>query len=434
MSQRIWMLTCTALSISAAAAAQPAAPPVGTPPGPAPAATSAPPAEPAVQPAPSRPAEQPPVAPGSIEQTEPAPPSAPAAPGLFPTPAAEPEPETPAEEPPPPKELAVGTEGLFKPGLLLQAWFFVDHAGDDDPATEDTSLMFRMRRAEISAKGEIIPKLVAYAVMIDPAKVLEEQETTIVLEDGEEITVKQPPGAISVFQDLFITFQSEYLDASIGQFKIPVSWEGYNSSSKLLFAERAAVSREFGDKRDIGVRLAKTFEYFGYSAGLFNGSLLNNPDFNNAKDVALRLEGYPVSGLVVAGVVYTSIGDRGEPGTKDRFEGDLRYESGPFLFQGEFIRAHDVTSSGESEGQGFYGALAFTFAEVLQPALRIGYLDTNVDADVAAGSKDERVQVDVGLNYYLLKQEAKLQLNYSRFEYDDETPNNEVIFAAQVGF
>ena len=432
MSIRFWMVTCTALSITIGAAAQTAAPPPPqpAPPAPAPGVQPAPPPPPAV----GTPAEQPTAAPSSIGQTEPAPPTAPVDPGVAPTPVVEELEPPPAEEPPPPKKLSVGTEGLFQPGVLLQAWFLVDHAGDDDPATEDTSSMFRMRRAEISAKGEIIPKLVGYAVMIDPAKVLETQETTITLEDGEEVTVRQAPGAISVFQDLFITFQSEYVDASIGQFKIPVSWEGYNSSSKLLFPERAAVSREFGDKRDIGLRLAKTFEYFGYSAGLFNGATLNNPDFNNAKDVALRLEGYPVAGLVIAGVVYTSVGDRGEPGTKDRFEGDVRYENGPFLFQGEFIRAHDVSGSGEADGQGFYGALAFTFMDRLQPALRIGYLDTDVDTNVPGGSKDERVHVDVGLNYYLLKHEAKLQLNYSRFEYDDETPNNEVILAAQVVF
>lgn len=441
MSQRFWMLTCTALSITVAAAAQPAAPqPAPGQPGAAPATPApvpAPQAQPQPAPAPAptpNQGEQPTAAPSPIVETEPAPPAAPAEPGVFPTPAAD-EPEPPPEEPPPPKKLSVGAEGgLFQPGMLLQAWFLVDHAGDEDPATEDTSSMFRMRRAEMSAKGEIVPKLVAYAVMIDAAKVLESQDTTITLDSGEEVTIKQPPGAISVFQDLFITFQSEYVDASIGQFKIPVSYEGYNSSSKLLFPERAPVSREFGDKRDIGLRLAKTFEYFGYSAGLFNGATLNNPDFNNAKDVALRLEGYPVAGLLIAGVVYTSIGDRDEPGTKDRFEGDLRFESGPFLFQGEFIRAHDVSGSGEADGQGFYGALAYTFAEVLQPALRIGYLDTNVDTDVAAGSKDERVHVDVGLNYFIQKNEAKLQLNYSRFEYDDATPNNEVILAAQVGF
>jgi hypothetical protein len=370
---------------------------------------------------------QPTVDPSSIEQTEPAPPSAPEQPGVIATPAAE-EFEPPPEEPPPPKKLSVGSEGLFQPGLLLQGWFLVDHA-------DDTTTTFRMRRAEISAKGEIVPGLVAYAVMIDPAKVLETQNVTVEDASGEEITVRQPVGAISVFQDLFITFQSPYVDASIGQFKIPVSWEGYNSSSKLLFAERAPVAREFGDRRDMGLRLAKTWDYFGYSAGLYNGTTLNNLDTNNAKDAALRLEAYPVKGLVIAGVLYASIGDRGEPGTKDRYEGDVRYESGPFLVQAEYIRGHDVTSSGEADGHGFYGALAWTFAEVLQPALRIGYLDPDVDADLpVTASKDELFHVDVGLNYFIQKHEAKLQLNYSRFEYDDRTPNNEVLLAAQVGF
>jgi hypothetical protein len=417
------------LLLPAAVAAQPAPAPAQ----PAVAATPAAPAQPALQPAPAAaaasatPAEQPTVDPSSIEQTEPAPPTAPEQPGVVPIPAAD-QPEPPPEEPPPPKKLAVGTEGLFQPGLLLQAWFQYDHA-------DDTTTTFRMRRAELHAKGEIVPKLVGYALMIDAAKVLETQNVTLVTEEGDEVTVKQPPGAISVFQDLFITFLSPYVDASIGQFKIPVSWEGYNSSSKLLFAERAPVSREFGDKRDIGLRFAKAWKYFGYSAGLFNGAGQNNLDTNNAKDLALRLEGYPIEGMTIAGVGYTSVGDRGEPGTKDRLEGDLRYESGPFLFQGEYIWGHDVTSSSDTDGQGFYAAVAWTFIEVLQPALRFGFLDPDTDMDLPEdAAKDEFFHVDVGLNYYIQKQEAKLQLNYYRFEYDDRTPNNEVIFAAQVGF
>jgi hypothetical protein len=358
---------------------------------------------------------------------EPAPPGAPEQPGVVPMPAAD-EAEPAAEEPPPPKKLSVGSEGLFQPGVLLQAWFRVAHE-------DETASTFRMRRAEISAKGEIVPGLVAYAVMIDPAKVLETEDVTIEVAPGEEVTVSQPQSAISVFQDLFITFQSPYVDASIGQFKIPVSWEGYNSSSKLLFAERASVAREFGDRRDMGLRLAKTWEYFGYSAGLYNGTTLNNLDNNNAKDAALRLEAYPVKGLVIAGVVYASVGDRDEPGSKDRFEGDVRYERGPFLLQAEYIRGRDVTSGGETDGHGFYGALAWTFAEVLQPALRIGYLDPDVDADLpVSASKDELFHVDVGLNYFIQKHEAKLQLNYYRFEYDDDTPRDEVLLAAQVAF
>ncbi|MGA9525613.1 MAG: porin, partial [Myxococcaceae bacterium] len=89
--------------------------------------------------------------------------------------------------------------------------------------------------------------------MIDPARVLEFRDRTL-----GEATVKQPVGPVSMFQDFYVTYKTTYVEASVGQFKIPVSWEGYNSSSKLLFAER-----------DLGIRLAKKFERFGYMAGVY---------------------------------------------------------------------------------------------------------------------------------------------------------------------
>lgn len=442
-----FVLGCVGLVVSERAQGQtvPAEPPSVEAPAGAP-ASAAPPGSLAPSSETGDPGEPAPAAPAGA-------PASPAGPGLGtaaqpiveqapPIPAVTTEPQAePATEPaPPPKELTVGTEGVFKPGLLLQAWFLLDRA-------DETATTFRVRRAEISAKGEIVPKLVAYAVMLDPAKVLEPRDKTVDVANQdpapsdpsapEQVTVKQPESVMSVFQDLFITFQSEYVDASVGQFKIPVSWEGYNSSSKLLFAERSAVAREFGDKRDMGLRLAKSFEYVGYSAGLFNGSTLNNLDTNNEKDVALRLEGYPVKGLVLGGVVYATVGDRDADTAKDRYEGDIRFETGPFLVQAEYIRSRDVGSSGATKGQGFYGALAYTLGERFQPAVRLGYLDPNVDADVdpaTAKNKDELWQYDVGLNYLIRGHEAKLQLNYYRQQYDDRTPNNEVILAAQASF
>jgi hypothetical protein len=352
--------------------------------------------------------------------------------------------QPPAAEKPthnePPKRLTVGSGGYFEPGLLLQGWFLTRHA-------TDTSSTFRLRRAELHAKGEILPGRVRYGLMIDPAKVLEFQDTSLAVSHQdpaptdpskpETVTAKQPTSAISMLQDFFVTVASAYLDVSLGQFKTPVSWEGYNSSSKLLFPERAPVSRAFGDKRDIGVRVSKFFRYFGYSAGVFNGAGQNSLDTNNEKDVALRLEAYPFTGLVLAGVVYATVGER-TSNVKDRYEADLRFERGPFLFQAEYIRAHDLGKAAPAtDAQGFYGAIAWTFFDVLQPCVRVGYLDPNVHTDVDPGTakgEDELWHVDAGLNYYLRKNEAKLQLSYSRFQYDTRTPNNEVTFAGQVSF
>ncbi|MBN1654081.1 MAG: hypothetical protein JXA30_09915 [Deltaproteobacteria bacterium] len=354
-------------------------------------------------------------------------------------------PGKPASDDPAPesplKNLSVGTEGLFRPGLLLQGWFSVEHA-------DETAATFRLRRAEISVKGEIIPDLVGYGVLIDPAMVLEFEDKTIEVENQdpapsdpdqpETVTVKQPAKAAAMFKDFFITFLMPYGDLSLGQFKIPVSWEGYNSSSKLLFAERALVSKEFGDKRDLGLQVTKRFEYLGYTAGIFNGATLNHLDNNVAKDAALRLELYPMAGLMLGGVIYASLWQRDQEKAKDRFEADARLATGAFLLQAEFLRSRDVDASGEeTEGQGFYAAVAYKLIEVLEPCLRVGYLDPDANRNLDPqdnGGEDEVWHFDAGVNWYIRGHEAKLQLNYYRFQFEDKTANNEVLLAAQVAF
>jgi phosphate-selective porin len=358
----------------------------------------------------------------------------PVAPVAVPAPTATAVP-TQAPATPPPQKLSVGTSGLFQPGMLLQGWFQLDRA-------DETTTTIRLRRAELSAKGEIVPKLFSYAISIDPARALEFQDKELTVQSDDEeignVTAKQPAGPATILKDAYLTFQTPYADVSLGQFKIPVSWEGYNSSSKLLFAEAAAVAKEFGDKRDLGLRVAKHFKYLGYTAGLFNGAGQNNLDTNNSKDVALRLELYPIEGLILGGVAYASVGKRDESKAKDRYEGDIRYENGPFLLQAEYINARDVGSSGKAvKAQGVYGALAYRVIDSIQPCVRFGYLDPNskknLDPEKDSG-KDEFWHLDLGLNWYIVSNEVKLQLNYYRFQYQDKTANNEVIFAAQVSY
>ncbi|MBN1774544.1 MAG: hypothetical protein JXB32_25010 [Deltaproteobacteria bacterium] len=350
------------------------------------------------------------------------------------------EPVVPAAEPP--RQLEVGSsDGFFRPGILMQGWYTAEFLGTGADEIDNT---FRIRRAEISAQGEIVPGWLRYKLMIDPAKVLEFGSATIEVEnqdppptdpaDPEQVTVRQPVSAVSMFQDFFVTFLVPYVEISIGQFKIPVSWEGFGSSSRLLLPERAAVSRRFGDRRDLGLMLAKKFEWFGYTLGLYNGAGQNNFDTNNTKDVALRLEAYPFDGLTIAGVAYLAVGDRDQPGTRDRYEGDLRFDYAGFLFQGEYIYAHDVDSSGtDVHGHGFYAAVAYTIADLLQPCVRVGYLDPDLDQE-GTGSTDELWQIDAGLNWFVHKHEAKLQLSYSRLQYDERTAGNQVILSAQASY
>jgi hypothetical protein len=419
------------VALAGTAAAQPAPPP------PPPPAAQPPPTAPPT--APTAPTDQP-APPAGQPPTGGAPPTSPEAPARP----EEPKPEARKDEPGPEK-IAVGKagQGFFLPGILAQGWFQLERGND---ATTST---FRLRRAEISVKGEILPRHVGYALMIDPAKVREPGTVTVAgppdaMGNPTTVTLRQPVSAISALQDFYITFLSEWIDVSIGQFKIPVSWEGYNSAAKIIMPERAPVSVLFGDKRDLGVRLAKTFPKWGYSAGVFNGAGLNNLDNNNQKDVALRLEAYPIKGLTIAGVTYDSIGYRRRGGTKDRWEGDVRYEAGPYLVQAEYIRGRDVSKDGAAAvtGHGFYVAAGYTFKKVplplqgdLQPVVRVGYLDPDTAQDLpATATSDELLHYDVGLNYYLRGHEAKLQASYQRQQLDDKPANNQLILAAQVNY
>lgn len=324
-----------------------------------------------------------------------------------------------------PAALEAGDRGTVAPGLLLQGWWV---GALDEGSIENT---FRVRRAEISLKGEMVPDRVGYGVMIDPSKLLEavEVEVPVVDADGEVVgtaVVEQPGDRLAVLQDLYVTLQTDWVEVSIGQFKVPVSYEGVNSSSKLLLAERALVSKAYGDRRDIGLRASKTFERFGYVAGIWNGAGQNRLDGDNDKDLALRLEAYPVDGLTLAAVGYATVGARDT--ANDRLEGDVRLERGPLLVQAELIRAVVTRGEAVTTAQGWYGALGVTVGD-WQPVVRVGQLDP----DVAAGD-DTTLAVEGGLNWFVQGRQVKEQLSVSHFAHADGTSEQVLILASQIAF
>jgi hypothetical protein len=427
----------------------------------APAGAPAPVAPPAPAPiSPETPAETPAVA------LPPAPPPPPVV-----APAAPPAAEAAKEEKPAdPDKLAVAKTGFFQASANLQVWAIAEHLGNARTDKDEWGSSFRVRRAEMKFKGEIIPKKFGYQVMFDPARLLDLKSTpvnnTTMADDGTMTTTSvntlgtapayggstMLTGAnTSILQDVQLTYMTDYADISIGQFKIPVSYEGSNSASKLIFPERALISRAFGDKRDIGFKIEKKFEYFGYLLGLYNGAGQNNIDGNDQKDIALRLEAYPIKDVTLAVVGYTSIGDRDLPGTKDRIEGDIKVEKSNFLLQAEAIRGWDVTGTAAAhtkvEGQGFYVAAGYTFFDALQPVLRIGSIDPEVGKDegplkaVAGNAKtlaagDEITAYEVAVNYYLKKHDAKVQLSGSFFDPEQRESKTtfDLILATQIAF
>ena len=416
---------------------------------PAPAEEPAPaPAEPAAPPEPTAPpAESDPPAPPAPKALDPLPPPERTTVSALPLP---PLPPPPPPAPPAPRVLEVGSRGgEWSPGGLIQARLVGSHqnetvAGRALPVGDEDTLTFRLRRAELRVKAEVVPKRVLFQVMIDPARALEVNRTSVAVGGGGTgtVSVAQPPTdaagnltALTILQDAFVTFPTDYVDISIGQFKIPVSLEGYGSSAKILFPERAPVVRRFGDRRDIGIRLEKKLgDHFGYTLELINGTGQNQLDSDTEKDGSARLELYPIEGVTVAGVGYTTFGKR-KKSSRDRLEADLKYDAHNLYVMAEYIHAWDTTRQQKAvEGHGAYVQVAFTFFNHLQPMVRAGDVEPSMNA-----FGDHYWHYEGGLNWLFQEQEAKVGLAVAY--YDPTNPNPptnpkrlEGILAVQAGF
>ncbi len=127
------------------------------------------------------------------------------------------------------------------------------------------------------------------------------------------------------------------------------------------------------------------------------------------------------------------VGERDTMNTKDRLEGDLKIEMFNALLLAEYIHAWDGPTDGErTEGAGFYIAGGYTFLERIQPIVRIGKLDTDVNGN--AVSPDEVWAYEGGFNHYLRGQEMRLAMTASFFDYNTAPTKTDVTLFAQVNF
>jgi hypothetical protein len=387
------------------------------------------------------PAPEPSPYPAPPSSTTPAEPFPPTGTGAPPQPTAAPAP--PPEPSPFPDRLSTGKfGGFFQVGGLIQVWGVGTHV-DNTPGTDTT---FRLRRVEFRARGEFVPKLVRFNVMFDVAKIpaFTAATSNVPVTDtggtpiGGTVAVPQPTlGADrSPLQDVWITYVSDYADFQIGQFKIPVGLEGLQPGTSLLFPERNRVTREFGDRRDIGFKVEKKIaDVFYYNVGIYNGQGQNVLDADRRKDLGLRLEAYPIKGLTIGAVAYGTVGGR-DLAVRDRLEADLRLEVENLIIQGEYIHGWTGAPNRRLEGQGVYGAVGYTFLERFQPVFRVGMLDVNTD-DIAPRTELESGPVrffEGGINYLLRGHDVKFDFALAHFSQEHGADTTEGTVQAQLAY
>lgn len=347
------------------------------------------------------------------------------------------------------KKVDVGA-GKLRVAGLLQIWSgtaFGDTFGGNFPL--NTSAVppgrdfgggvgdtFRLRRGEISLYGNITPK-VNYKAMLDIAKT--------------------GTGASSVLQDLWIAYQfTPRLRLEVGQQKPNLTEEGPRSSAQQFTMERSVMNGlpptvgRVGDRRDTGAILRYQAGAGRLGLGLWNdnGATQNVVDTDRQKFLSFSAFYTGLRPLTLGVWGGTNIGDSRPAAARDRLGGTLLWQSGPHYFEvegaytrdyvaGGFIPAAGATpAQGGTIGLHGYALYAHTLSPQWQLVGRYDYSDPAYQGGNFAGSaitatgvviprSNHRLrEYTLGFTYYILKQNAKIQVNYIR----EDVERNGVVF------
>ena len=241
----------------------------------------------------------------------------------------------------------------------------------------------------------------------------------------------------------------DFLNISIGQTKIPLSYENQISDNKMEGNDRSQVVEALVARsndvngnhngRDIGVLAGGTFlkingkNRIEYRVGVFNGEGINLSDSNNAKSTSGRIVGHLIKGLDVGASFYSgwdkfTIG-KGFPAinqNRSRYGFELNYELKRFYFRGEYLQGKDAEISRE----GWYIQSGYyVIPGKVQALLKYDVYDPN---KTKTGDISSRYIVGATWQF---NNYAKLALNYNFCEEESSNiSNNFASLQFQIGF
>jgi phosphate-selective porin/uncharacterized coiled-coil protein SlyX len=292
---------------------------------------------------------------------------------------------------------------------------------------------FRIRRAELKFTGEINPQ-VKWTFMIDLAKAISVSNTFATINGQSVLTNTSVNQSSRIFQDGYITLNYiKNVSVDIGQFKLPLSFEGVQSATRLETIERAMFLSDrargggLGDVRDIGVMARGSFKkQLEYQIGMFNGvgESHNDVDKNDQKTVVGRMVLKPafVKGLQFGGSGAFTGATRIDRPRKERLGAELYYIRGPWTVKSELMTGKDA----DLHRIGYYGLLAYKINPKVEAVFRYDTFDPDRRRENSFANAIERDYV-VGVNYFISENNVKLQFNYLR-----KTFNNDIVPARNL--
>ncbi len=285
---------------------------------------------------------------------------------------------------------------------------------------------FRLRRGELRLTAPNITSRISGTIMFDPAKAISGR-TNIGATPPVDLNIRARDNIMQEMQISYLLSKTPTSSHSIdiGQFKIPIGYEGdLVSSSALQTVERAlfftqrdpsGADQGYGDVRDTGLQARGTVGPIDYRLGVFNGlgDRQNTTASTDPKAVVARLAYRPafLEGLTVGvsgGRGNTALGAGNRRFENDLLNGFLAYKRDKITFQAEYLQGETQLRGGaaNSDVRGYYGSLGYLFTPRLEGVVRYDTLDT------ARNVADAEVRdITLGLNYYIKGNNAKIQAN-----------------------
>ena len=241
----------------------------------------------------------------------------------------------------------------------------------------------------------------------------------------------------------------DFLNISVGQTKIPLSYENQISDNKSEANDRSQVVEALVARgkdvngnhngRDLGILIGGTFlkingkNRVDYRIGVFNGEGINVADSNSAKSTSGRIIVHLVKGLDIGASYYSgwdkfTIG-KGFPAinqNRSRYGFELNYEVKRFYFRGEYLQGKDagITREGWYLQSGYY-----VIPANVQVLLKYDVYDPNKSK---TGDISSRYIVGATWQFNSF---AKLALNYNFCEEESNNiSNNFTSVQFQIGF
>lgn len=313
---------------------------------------------------------------------------------------------------------------------LLQGWYVGGNGGFNDT--------FRIRSAELRFTGEIMPK-VRWSVMFDLAKALSLNTTTSTIDGSPIVRNVSVNQASRIFQEAYISLgHFKRANINIGQFKIPVSQEGLQSSAALDTVERALFLTDrargggLGNVRDIGIMAYGPLNsQVDYQFGIFNGlgEIQNDVDQNEQKAFAGRIVFKPafVKGLQIGGSGAFTAGPDSSAVQRNRLGAELVYDRGKIRAKSEFMTGAD----GPVHRRGFYSHIGYRFYPKIEGIFRFDMFDPDIRRENSPATVTERDFI-AGINYFIKDNNFKLQLNYIRKTFAAGLTESRNVFLANL--